>query len=217
MVRKVEFYRVNEPYGCFSNFSKHPVFIGSKWPTCEHYFQGQKFLDSEIQVKIIKERSPMKAAQMGRNRNWPLRVDWEAVKDDIMRTGVKAKVLQHHDVRETLLGTGDALIVEHTSNDAYWGDGGDGSGKNMLGKILMEVRDELTKDGPYDELADMMEPPWLKHPELDRHSMGWRMGYGEEYLLDFVKWYGGLSPDGKAEVRARYYEPEEWAGFFDRR
>ena len=42
-----------------------------------------------------------------------------------------------------LLGTGEATLVEHTSNDAYWGDGGDGSGKNMLGQILMKIRDEL--------------------------------------------------------------------------
>jgi len=44
------------------------------------------------------------------------------------------------------LNTGDAKIVEQTENDDYWGDGGDGSGKNMLGKILMRVRDEL-RDG----------------------------------------------------------------------
>ena len=43
----------------------------------------------------------------------------------------------------SLLGAGDARIVEHTANDAYWGDGGDGSGKNMLGQILMRVREEL--------------------------------------------------------------------------
>jgi predicted NAD-dependent protein-ADP-ribosyltransferase YbiA (DUF1768 family) len=46
-------------------------------------------------------------------------------------------------LREVLLGTGDAAIVEHTRNDAYWGDGGDGHGKNELGQILMRVREEL--------------------------------------------------------------------------
>jgi predicted NAD-dependent protein-ADP-ribosyltransferase YbiA (DUF1768 family) len=42
-----------------------------------------------------------------------------------------------------LLATGDADLIEHTATDAYWGDGGDGSGRNMLGKILMEVRARL--------------------------------------------------------------------------
>ena len=60
-----------------------------------------------------------------------------------MHEAVLAKFTQHADLREILLGTGDAKIVEHTENDAYWGDGGDGSGKNMLGQILMRVREEL--------------------------------------------------------------------------
>ena len=60
-----------------------------------------------------------------------------------MREALRAKFSQHQDLRKILLDTGDAEIVEHTSNDSYWGDGGDGSGKNMLGRLLMEVRDEL--------------------------------------------------------------------------
>jgi len=56
--------------------------------------------------------------------------------------------------------------------------------KNVLGKILMEVRAELTKDGPFDELANPLRPPWLKHRELERYSLGWRMGYGESYLCE---------------------------------
>jgi ribA/ribD-fused uncharacterized protein len=85
----------------------------------------------------------MIAARMGRDRGKPMRADWEAVKDDIMREAVRAKFQQHTELREILLATGDARIVEHTQNDSYWGDGGDGSGKNMLGRILMEVREQL--------------------------------------------------------------------------
>jgi N-glycosidase YbiA len=47
------------------------------------------------------------------------------------------------DLREILVATGNASIIEHTENDSYWGDGGDGSGPNMLGRILMEIREEL--------------------------------------------------------------------------
>jgi N-glycosidase YbiA len=70
----------------------------------------------------------MVAAWMGRSRKWPPRKDWESVKDSIMHEAVRAKFTQHADLREVLLATGDATIVEHTENDAYWGDGGDGSG-----------------------------------------------------------------------------------------
>ena len=65
------------------------------------------------------------------------------VKDDIMREVVMAKFTQHKALTATLLSTGDAMLVEHTANDNYWADGGDGSGKNMLGKILMEVREAI--------------------------------------------------------------------------
>jgi ribA/ribD-fused uncharacterized protein len=60
-----------------------------------------------------------------------------------MREAVLAKFSQHPELRAELLATGDAKLVEHTDSDAYWGDGGDGSGRNMLGTILMEVRARL--------------------------------------------------------------------------
>jgi N-glycosidase YbiA len=60
-----------------------------------------------------------------------------------MRKAVLAKFVQHDDIRQILLSTADAIIIEHTEKDSCWGDGGDGSGKNMLGQILMEVREEL--------------------------------------------------------------------------
>jgi ribA/ribD-fused uncharacterized protein len=80
---------------------------------------------------------------MGRSRQRPLRADWERVKDEVMLAGLRAKFAQHAALRATLLGTGDAEIVEHTGKDRSWGDGGDGSGRNMLGRLLMRVRDEL--------------------------------------------------------------------------
>lgn len=57
-----------------------------------------------------------------------------------MRFAVLHKFLQHEALQEELLATGVATLVEHTANDSYWADGGDGSGKNMLGRILEEVR-----------------------------------------------------------------------------
>ncbi len=78
---------------------------------------------------------------MGRDRKRPLRSDWEQVKDDIMRKVVLCKIETHADIRKVLLSTGNELIVENSPIDYYWGCGADGSGKNMLGLILMEVRD----------------------------------------------------------------------------
>ena len=80
---------------------------------------------------------------MGRERTRPLRFDWEQVKDDIMQKAVLRKFETHADIREILLSTKDAEIVENSPIDYYWGCGANGSGKNRLGIILIEVREIL--------------------------------------------------------------------------
>jgi ribA/ribD-fused uncharacterized protein len=144
MATVINFYHLGEEYGCFSNFWHAPIQLhGATWPTSEHYFQAQKFAGTPREAEIREAKSPMIAARMGRSRAHKLRPDWETVKDAIMREAVLAKFTQHAELLRILLETGDAQLVEHTENDAYWGDGGDGSGRNMLGEILMSVREEL--------------------------------------------------------------------------
>ena len=151
MTTVINFYSTADDYGCFSNFAAYPITLkGKRSPTSEHYFQAQKFAGTEHEEMVRKANSPMIAARMGRSRKVKLRRDWESVKVSVMRDAVRAKFTQHDDLREMLLSTGDAGIVEHTENDSYWGDGGDGTGKNMLGRILMEIREELKAD-PTDE------------------------------------------------------------------
>lgn len=143
----IHFYSTGDEYGEFSNFAPYSFVLDKKrWPTSEHYFQAQKFKDAAQREAIRKANSPMIAARMGRSRKVPLRKDWESVKVQIMRKAVLAKFSQHEDLKALLLSTGDAKIVEHTERDSYWGDGGDGSGKNVLGRILMEVREELREN-----------------------------------------------------------------------
>jgi ribA/ribD-fused uncharacterized protein len=141
--RIVGFYSTSDEFGCFSNFWRAPIRLrGKTWPTSEHYFQAQKFTGTPREEEIRRAASPMLAARMGRSRRHPLRRDWETIKEVVMREALLAKFTQHVDLRAILLNTGDAILVEHTENDAYWGDG-DGSGRNRLGEILMSVRDEL--------------------------------------------------------------------------
>jgi ribA/ribD-fused uncharacterized protein len=145
----IRFYRPSEDYGDFSNFSPHRIRLdGKTWPTSEHYFQAQKFHDAAYRERIRTARSPMDAANLGRDRRQKLRPDWESVKVDVMRNAVRAKFSQHAELTALLLATGDATLVEHTANDAYWGDGGDGRGRNMLGQILMQVRAALRAETP---------------------------------------------------------------------
>ena len=63
-----------------------------------------------------------------------------------MREALRAKFTQNKELKKILLETGDAELVKHTANDNYWADGGDGSGKNVLGKLLMELREQLKSE-----------------------------------------------------------------------
>lgn len=150
---EIVFYRLDEPYGEFSNFARFPIVLkGLEWPTSEHYFQAQKFAGTEHEEAVRRTSSAMDAARMGRAHWRPLRPDWEEVKEDVMREVVWAKFTQHPALAELLLSTGDARIVEHSTKDGYWGDGGDGSGRNRLGEILMEtrarLREQMTQNSP---------------------------------------------------------------------
>lgn len=137
----IKFYSVDQPYGEFSNFAPYPVEIDGKvWPTTEHYFQAQKFAGTEHEELIRLELSAAKAAQMGRDRSRPLRSDWEEVKVNVMAVALYYKFTQYPALRDLLLSTGSAWLVEHTTNDSYWGDGGDETGFNILGRLLMKLR-----------------------------------------------------------------------------
>jgi ribA/ribD-fused uncharacterized protein len=150
---QIRFYNHGEPYYEFTNFYPTNVFIdGKNWPTTEHYFQAQKFVGTPYVEKIRRLPSPRDAFQLSRDplvSRWR-RSDWESVKDDIVLKALRVKFSENVVLREKLRGTGEKELVKHTSNDSYWGDGGNGLGQNKLGKLLMQVRRELKeKYGPY--------------------------------------------------------------------
>jgi ribA/ribD-fused uncharacterized protein len=140
----IRFYSVQGDHGAFSNFAPYPIVLGGRrWPTSEHYFQAQKFAGTPREDVVRRASSPAEAARMGRDHKHRPRRDWDSARDGVMHAAVLAKFTQHAELRTMLLATGDARLVEHTDSDDYWGDGGDGSGRNRLGEILMRVRDAL--------------------------------------------------------------------------
>jgi len=146
----IYFYNQNEkPYGCFSNFSKHGITADGKyWATSEHFFQAQKFAGTPHEERVRLTPTPKAAAELGRDRSLPLRTDWEMVKEEVMRRALYAKFTQHPDLGSLLLATGNAELVENTQGDIYWGCGKDGTGKNRLGILLMELREQLRAENP---------------------------------------------------------------------
>ncbi len=141
----VHFYHSDQMWGELSNFSQHAVFLRQRvWRTVEHFYQAQKFVTPSHQELVRQADSPMLAKETAqRIEPHDLRPDWSACKENVMFEGLQAKFTQHPELTELLLSTEDRLIAEHTANDLYWGDGGDGSGQNRLGVLLMRLRSQL--------------------------------------------------------------------------
>lgn len=140
-------------YAFLSNFYNSP-FIGTideiEYPTVEHYFQAQKSLNLQDRRRIAAAPTPGQAKRLGRHVN--LRTDWEFKKLKVMSYALKRKFDTHPDLREQLLATGDAILIEgNTWHDNFWGDCGcpkcqNIAGKNNLGKLLMTLRDEYKEE-----------------------------------------------------------------------
>ncbi|MGX1195794.1 NADAR family protein [Metabacillus sp. SLBN-84] len=124
-----------------SNFFSAPVvFEGIRYENNEAAFQAQKQPERASEFSSLP---PNEAKRLGRRVK--LRPDWEVVKQDVMLGVVRAKFTQNAKLREKLIQTGDAELIEgNTWGDTYWGVCR-GTGRNELGKILMMVRDDLKK------------------------------------------------------------------------
>jgi ribA/ribD-fused uncharacterized protein len=149
-VLEIKFYRSNEkPHGIFSNLYPSPVqFEGKQYPTAEHAYQAGKARKQEVRDWILGAPSPALAAMAAHGLyTWHVTPNWAEIKFDRMRQVLRAKFEQNPDLRNILLGTGQARLVEAgTVNNAVnrlWGEV-NGVGQNMLGVMLMELRAEFS-------------------------------------------------------------------------
>lgn len=141
------FYSKSEEYSEFSNFSEHGFKLdGKNWASVEHYYQAQKYnYSEEIMEKIRSAPTAHKAMKAGRDRGLKVRPDWEDVKVEVMKKALHGKFSQNRRIKELLLNTGGKEIVHQSKSDYFWGSGEDGSGENLLGIMLMELRGELKR------------------------------------------------------------------------
>lgn len=124
-----------------SNFFEVDVrFAGILYPSSEAAFQAQKCVEDGDKLQFTRLK-PSQAKRLG--RRVCMRSDWEDIKVNVMTRIVRAKFTQHEVLGNLLYRTGDAELIEgNTWNDTFWGVC-DGIGENHLGKILMQIRDEL--------------------------------------------------------------------------
>jgi len=128
-----------------SNFSAFNImWKGYRFETSESAYQWEKFPERpDIQVRIREARSAHGAYSLAQVNKDKCRPDWDDVKVNIMRDILRAKVEQHEYVRKKLLASGDRELVEDSWRDDFWGWGEHKDGQNMLGKLWMEIRDEI--------------------------------------------------------------------------
>lgn len=149
---EIRFYRSNEkPYGAFSNLYRCSViYEEQEYPTSEHAYQAGKARKESVRNWILSAPSPALVAMAAHGLyTWDIAPDWSKVKFDRMRGVLYAKFSQHPNLRELLLSTGNARLVECATVDnpvnRLWGEV-NGKGKNMLGNLLMEVREMFLKE-----------------------------------------------------------------------
>lgn len=134
-----------EEWKDFSNLSPTPIEIdGEEWKSVEHYYQYNKFEKSDLEfaLKLKNLETPKEVKKLSlTNENY--RKDWDLVKVEIIIKAVKKKFETYPKIRYLLLSTGDEELIEANSDDYFWGEGEDKTGKNMMGKILMEIRSSL--------------------------------------------------------------------------
>ena len=138
----IKFYRTKDPYGFLGNFYRARMFIyGRWWDFVEAPYQAEKTSVQAEKDAIWSAVKPMEARNLGQKVT--MRPDWDQVKRTVMKECCLAKFLQHPDLRKQLMETGTEVLVEDSKIDWFWGCGKDGTGQNVLGQVLMEVRTEL--------------------------------------------------------------------------
>ena len=150
---EITFTKVDLPYGWLGNMSSFPIkYDGKVWRTTEALFQALRFEDDEIREAIRAEKSPM-GAKMKAKKNKDMMSTIPMSKEDVenMRLCVKLKLEQHEPIRFRLKATGSSLIIEdigkrNGERHKFWGaksENGKWVGENMMGKIWMELREQL--------------------------------------------------------------------------
>lgn len=152
--KSVVFLKTKERWGGLSNMSgEFPLRVNDvRIRTSEALYQACRFPHlPDVQKLIISENSPMTAKMRSKPHRKDSRPDWDDVRVGVMRWCLRVKLVQHWKTfGNLLLASRDKPIVEQSRKDAFWGakpvDDETLVGMNVLGRLLMELREELKSD-----------------------------------------------------------------------
>ena len=141
----IKFYRANGKYGFLSNLYKEPVFFEGKWwDTAEHAYQFGKFRDKEIAEWVMSAPKPHLVSVVGHGIfAFDITPNWSKIKVERMKNILHSKFSLNQELKKKLIETEDSILIENSKTDNFWGIGPKFKGKNMLGKLLMEIREKL--------------------------------------------------------------------------
>jgi len=159
----VSFFKTDEIFGVLSNMKgKQKILINDIWfSSSEAIYQSLKFPNNkELQIKIASENSPILAKRIATHNVKYKREDWDHVKNNIMRLSIRIRCLQSQDFFNLLLSTSPKQIVEISRKDSYWGalpkETNHLNGKNVLGRLLMELREEISHEEIFKNISKIL-------------------------------------------------------------
>ena len=144
----------NDLTAFMGNFNPCPIQIwGMTFQCAEAAYQAAKFKPNTATMARFQNLTGKEAFQLGRQLGPGISNSqvWRAQSLTVMREVVHAKFAQNPALKELLLATGNAFLVEHIpvkGRDAFWGDDSDGTGQNMLGAVMMATRGSLGGSAP---------------------------------------------------------------------
>ncbi len=242
----IGFFHEYEAYGCFSNW--YPAefdYAGKHFLNAEQFMMYHKvmmFGKYDLAEQIMKSKDPYECKKIAGQKFPEFRAEiWEEVCQTVVKRGVKAKFVQNPDLLKKLLGTGEALLAECSPYDRKWGIGIDikdpdrldcskWKGSNYLGRILMEVRDELraalalsvSGELSYRDAVDLPGiPEWrMRAVELKRIPKYYKVVHAYADSLQSqsqrkVFWKQGTLAELEAEIRSGSSCVLPAAGFFE--
>ena len=214
---------------CFSQWFESKFEInGIEYLTAEHFMMAEKVLlfnDKVIHQQIIESSNARKVKDLGRQvKNFNQQI-WEENRFEIVVRGNFHKFSQNPKLSEFLRNTKDLILVEASPVDTIWGIGlaqnnADAenpnfwNGLNLLGYALMQTRDILNEIGEFKTLENPILPPWLAYPEIDKYSIGWRMGYGETHIMEWSTYFDNLTESEKRIYQLTYPANSEWKDWY---
>ncbi|MEO0443225.1 MAG: NADAR family protein [Pseudomonadota bacterium] len=139
----IRFSRLDKQH-FFATVSNHSFQLEDRvWPTAEHYYQAHKFEGLPYEKIILTANTGRQAHKAG-NRWLKRKVHgWKDKRRLWMTRALYRKALEYEQVKNALLATNEALLIETSLYDHYWGIGRDQRGQNMLGKVWMDIRNKL--------------------------------------------------------------------------